>query len=303
MSDAPHTFDATIVITTKNRSEDLRRAVTSALQQTGCRIEILVIDDGSDDGTADMVRHEFPAVRLERSEQSMGYIVQRNRSAKIASAPIIVSLDDDASFSGPTIVLRTIQAFSNPRIGAVAIPFINVRYDSTLRQVAPDAANAFAIESYIGTAHAVRREQFVQLEGYREQLFHQCEEEDYCIRLLDAGYFVCVGSGEPIHHYESPRRDVKRVFVFNARNHVLFAWQNIPMPYCPIHLLATMINLLRYGIRRRRLGWTVQGIFRGWKDALKQSGERRPVTRRTYRLSRWIKKNGPVLLTAAIEKQ
>ena len=54
-------YEATIVIVTKNRKEELRDAVLSALNQVG-RLEILVIDDGSTDGTSEMIRAEFPTV-------------------------------------------------------------------------------------------------------------------------------------------------------------------------------------------------------------------------------------------------
>ncbi|MGD0138244.1 MAG: glycosyltransferase, partial [Tepidisphaeraceae bacterium] len=72
----PNTAEATVIITTKNRMDDLRKAVASALMQDG-RPRVLVIDDGSTDGTSDMMRREFPEAQLERVEQSRGYIVQR----------------------------------------------------------------------------------------------------------------------------------------------------------------------------------------------------------------------------------
>src|SRR5947209_3028796 len=84
---------ATILITTKNRRDELARAVASALTQTA-PCEILVIDDGSTDGTAAAIRDQFPAVRLHRYEESAGYVLRRNQGAELANAPIIVSLDD-----------------------------------------------------------------------------------------------------------------------------------------------------------------------------------------------------------------
>src|SRR5688572_20321271 len=74
---------ATVVITTKNRKEELRTAIRSALDQTA-RPQVLVIDDGSSDGTSEMVRSEFRDVTLHRYEQSNGLIVQRNNGAKLA---------------------------------------------------------------------------------------------------------------------------------------------------------------------------------------------------------------------------
>ena len=51
-------FSASVVITTKNRKEELLKAVESALSQRGL-LEVIVIDDGSTDGTADELKMIF----------------------------------------------------------------------------------------------------------------------------------------------------------------------------------------------------------------------------------------------------
>jgi glycosyltransferase involved in cell wall biosynthesis len=94
---------ATVVITTRNRRYELRHAIASALSQSACP-DILVIDDGSTDGTSQMVKREFPEVLLRRFHHSQGYIAQRNRAVEIAQTQVIFSLDDDAVFSTPDIV-------------------------------------------------------------------------------------------------------------------------------------------------------------------------------------------------------
>src|SRR3954463_12160833 len=116
---APSLPDATVAITTRNRRDDLRAALQSAVRQQGCAIEILVVDDGSTDGTSEMVRAEFPHARVCRYEQSGGLTGRRNAAAPLASAPILVSIDDDAVFSSDTIVARTVADFDPPRIAAV----------------------------------------------------------------------------------------------------------------------------------------------------------------------------------------
>src|SRR5436305_902063 len=125
--------DATIVITTKNRANDLAVAVESSLSQSAA-VEVLVIDDGSTDGTSDLIGKQFPKARLVRHEQSRGYIVRRNEAAAIANGPVIVSIDDDAAFPSRHTVGQALTAFDRPYIGAVAIPFIDVRTSSEVRQ-------------------------------------------------------------------------------------------------------------------------------------------------------------------------
>ena len=227
---------ASIVIVTKNRKNDLRRAITSAILQNGSP-EILVLDDGSTDGTSEMVREEFPGVLVDRTPNSLGCIAQRNRAAAMTSADIIFSIDDDAEFSSPRVVEQTIGEFSDPRIAAIAIPYIEPRKSNIVYQRAPDAGTIWVGDSFRGTAYAIRRQIFNEAGGYREQLVHQGEEADLSIRLLRSGWTIRVGYADEIIHYETPMRDWYRMNFYSRRNDIMFAWHNVPMPFFPFHLL------------------------------------------------------------------
>lgn len=279
--------EATIVITTKNRKESLRRAVSSSLDQVGVRIEVLVIDDGSTDGTSEMIQLEFPQVRLETSNVSHGYIAQRNRGVELASAPIIFSIDDDAAFTASNTIAQTLAEFDDPRIGAVAIPYVNVLMDRTVRQVAPRSDTAMLVNAYRGTAHALRKDVFLQLGGYREQLFYLFEEGDYCLRLLQAGYIVRLGGAKPIHHFQSSQRCYKRIMVYAARNQILNVWHNVPAVYFPSFLLLTVLRVLNNARRKGYVFLSLKGLAKGCLAVAKaELGKRRPVSPRVFRLSR-----------------
>lgn len=287
-------LDISIAITTKNRRDDLRRALTSCQKQTG-QVEIIVVDDGSTDGTADLVKQDFPSVKLYRFERSEGCVRRRNFVATVAKAPVILSLDDDAELSGSQIVVAACSAFAHPRVAAVALPYIDVRQDSGLVKQRPrNGEGLCALASYIGTAHVIRKDVFLNLGGYREDVVHQGEESDYCIRLLDAGFLVASCEADPILHYESPRRDFERMDVYGRRNDVLFAWWNVPMPFLPLHLAGTILNGIRFGIAQRRLRPMLRGLWRGCTDAVRLQVPRHPVRIRTYLLHRHLKKRGPV---------
>jgi glycosyltransferase involved in cell wall biosynthesis len=292
---------ATILITSKNRKDELRVAVTSALAQSG-KPEVLVIDDGSTDGTSDLIRAEFPQVNLHRFEKSDGLIVQRNRGAELAAGEFVFSMDDDAIFSSPDVVAQTLADFDQPRIGAVAIPFINVKQDNRIRQAAPDKSGIYIAASYIGTAHALRRDLFLKLGGYRGCMVHQGEEADYCIRMLEDGYVVRLGRADPIHHFESPRRDFRRMDLYGRRNDVLFAFWNVPLSRMPLHVLMTSFNGLKFGVTCGRPLRHAQGVMRGWGAMFTHRKIRKPVSLQTYELYRRLKKSGSVPL-AQIENQ
>lgn len=288
---------ATVVITTKNRREELREAIQSALAQT-VPVEILVVDDGSTDCTAEMLQNEFPSVRVERSQTSHGYIVQRNRAIRLATGNIIFSIDDDAIFTSPHIVAQTLAEFSDPRVGAVAIPYTEPRKSSTVFQKAPSDKNIYITDDYIGTSHALRKDLFLQIGGYREFLFHQGEEKDLCIRMLEAGYVVRLGGADLIHHMESPKRDYRRMDYYGCRNAILFAWLNVPWLVLPIHLAATTLKCLLWSLEPCRLWVRLKGLIAGYRSFFEFT--RKPVSLTTYRKFRRLARL-PQLLDQGVE--
>ena len=288
---------ASVVITTKNRRDELSAAIASALTQSA-QPEVLVIDDGSTDGTSDMVRADFPAVRLERSTESLGYIVQRNRAARLASGQIVFSLDDDAEFSTPRVVKQTLEDFDDPRIGAVAVPYVEPKKVNRLMQSQPNTSSTWITDSFVGTTHAVRRDLFLAHGGYREPLFHQGEENDFAVRLLDAGYVVRLGRSDPILHWESPKRDFRRMDFYGPRNSILFQWQNAPLGFLPLGLVVTTVNCLRWSMKPARFWVRFQGVCTGYRDCGRLA--RRPVRPETYRLWRQLRSKGPTPLASVL---
>jgi glycosyltransferase involved in cell wall biosynthesis len=288
---------ASLVIITHNRRCELEAAIRSALCQS-IPVEVLVIDDGSTDGTDDMVRSKFPSVRLVRMERSSGCLVQRNRGAHLAKGQYVFSIDDDAEFLSPLVIEQTLEDFGHPRIGAVAIPHVQPRETKHHRtRQSCDGHDTWVTDTFVGTAHAVKREIFLKLGGYREQLVHQGEERDFCLRMLDAGYVTRLGSADKIHHKQSPRRDLRRMDFYGPRNDILFAWQNVPAPHFAIHLLGTTWNGLHFAIRCGRAREHLRGILAGYAAILRRQHIRQPVSPSAYRLHRRLKTRGPYRLS------
>jgi len=288
---------ATVAIVTKNRKDELQTAIRSALAQSASP-EVIVVDDGSSDGTSEMVRRQFSPVKLIRYEESQGLIVRRNHAAAAASAPIIFSIDDDAEFTSARTVEQTLAEFDSPRIGAVAIPCIEPKKSNRVFQQAPDASDRWVTDCFIGTSHALRRDVFTKLGGYRARLVHQGEERDYCLRMLAAGLIVRLGSADPIHHYESPKRDFSRMDYYGRRNDVLFAWHYVPRALLLTHLAGTTINALRSAWQAGRAWNMTRGTSAGYADIFRFSSERAPVADSVYRLHRRLKKKSPLTLSS-----
>lgn len=286
---------ATIVITTRNRKEELRNALRSAFSQD-VPVEVLVTDDASDDGTSGMVAEEYPSARILRSETCLGLIVQRNRAAAGAAGPIIFSLDDDAEFGSPGTVRQTIEEFTDGRIGAVAIPHLDTATGNVVNASAPDDGGIWCVAAYTGTAHAVKRDVFLKLGGYREELVHQGEESDFCTRMLAAGLVTRLGRAPVIQHHESPRRSFERMDFYGRRNDLLFAWRHTPAAWLAPHLAGATLHGLRDAVCTGRWRSQCRGIVEGWRMILQGGALREPVPMSVYRAFRRLRKRGPLPL-------
>lgn len=266
-----------IIVATRNRKDDLRAALHSLQKQTVAH-EIIVLDDGSTDSTSDMVAAEFPDVRLFRSEESLGVIRQRNLGAKVARYPVLVSFDDDMELPDPHTVEQALQYFDHPRVGAVAIPHINVRLNRKIYKQAPDEKGICLTNSFIGLGYLVRRDLFIRLNGFRESFFMQTEESDYCIRMLDAGYVVRLTRLEPVHHLLSPVRENARRSVLSLRNQVMFYWHNVPMVILPFGLFKLGLKAISRALRKGKPEPALRGLGAGLRSIFTQFRDRNPVS-------------------------
>ncbi len=110
-----------VIIPAFNEARVIETSVTRVLASTDVRIEIIVVDDGSTDGTSAIVSAAFgndPRVRLLTLENG-GKARALNRALALATGEIIIALDADTQFETETIA-RLARWFADPAIGAVA---------------------------------------------------------------------------------------------------------------------------------------------------------------------------------------
>jgi GT2 family glycosyltransferase len=287
--------DASIVIVTKDRRDELRRALESALEQT-CRPDVIVVDDGSTDGTTEMIAAEFPQVLLHRAGCSQGYVRQRNVGVGLAVTPVVVFIDDDAVLVSRRTVEQTVRDFEEPRVGAVAIPYVDVDGSGMYVRGRQQRGAVLVTSEFVGTAAAVRRDVFDRLGGFRESIFHQGEERDFCARLLAAGWVVRVGGADAIHHHPSARRDVRRMDLYGRRNTILYAWYNEPIPSALVRMAEMSVQGIASGVRVGRPLAALRGLALGYRACWDERARRRPLPRNAIRLFRRLWKHGPLPL-------
>ena len=110
-----------VLIPAFNEARVIERSVGHVLGSTEVRVEVIVIDDGSSDGTGRIVSEAFagdPRVRL-LSLENGGKARALNRGLELARGEIVIALDADTQFE-PTTIARLARWFVDPTLGAVA---------------------------------------------------------------------------------------------------------------------------------------------------------------------------------------
>jgi glycosyltransferase involved in cell wall biosynthesis len=174
------------IIPTHNRAELLERAVRSVVAQTYPEIEIVIVDDGSSDATADVVRRlssERPIVYL-RNDIARGAPYARNRGIEAASGHFIAGLDDDDEWL-PERIARLADAY-RPEFGAVTSDDLlvsgkrQIRWRKKRRITRDDVL----LSNAVGNQVLVERERLLAIGGFDEDL-PAAQDYDVWIRLAD----------------------------------------------------------------------------------------------------------------------
>ncbi|MFF5964152.1 bifunctional polysaccharide deacetylase/glycosyltransferase family 2 protein [Streptomyces collinus] len=112
------TRPVTVIVPAYNEKECIANTLDSLAQSTH-PIEIIVVDDGSTDGTADIAESlGMPNVRVIRQENA-GKPAALNHGVRSARHDIVVMMDGDTVFE-PDTVRQLVQPFADPEVGAVA---------------------------------------------------------------------------------------------------------------------------------------------------------------------------------------
>lgn len=283
------TVSATVAIATRDRDQELVNLLKSLRLQTA-DLEVLVLDDGESDVTRDMLARDFPEAKYFRLGSNKGPTFQRNRGIELASHDIVFPLDDDTTLPSPRTIEQTLQEFDNPAVAAVAIPFINVLQDEIVRHKPPSEDGDFVLHAFVGASNAVRKDVYLGIGGYREHFFYAGEEGDLCLRFMENGYFTKAGNADPIHHFESPRRNSKMSAKCGRRNDLITVWHNAPLPWVAPSIFMTSINGFIFGAGTKLKTHHWAGLLEGYKMILSGKYPRSPVDADVYSIFRKLKK-------------
>jgi hypothetical protein len=266
------------------------------------RHEIIVVDNGSADGSPDVIRKAFPRVRLIRNERNLGFARAVNQALAQAAGRYSVLLNSDARLMEGAI--KTLAAFmeENPDVGIAGGQLIN-EDGSRQNSIAPfpslatellnkrllrlffprrypgkerDYPRPLDVDSLVGACIIIRRQAMEEVGNLDEGYFFFMEETDWCLRMKKAGWRISFVPGAQIQHLQGASASLAkaevRIEYYRSRYRFFTKWYG-----------RGKTGILKKGLMLRLVGEVAANSLMPWK--------RRYLTR--WRLLLWHLRSCP----------
>ncbi|MFQ5856006.1 MAG: glycosyltransferase family 2 protein, partial [Anaerolineae bacterium] len=279
-----HTSAVTAITLNWNRREDTLACLASLQVVSYRNLDVVLVDNGSTDGTVEAVRRQFPEVEILENTSNLGYAAGCNRALRrfLSGESDYVLLLNNDTVVAPDMVDRLVEtALTYPDVGMLG-PTVWY-YDDPGRlwsagqrcrpitlsgqppHVDPQVETPYEVDYLFGCGLLLKRQLLEDVGLFDERFFMYYEDQDLCLRARRHGHRLMVvpaakmwhkvsastgGSGTPLNKYHL------------ARSSVLFYAKHTPRPLQPLVALY-------------RLGSAVRTIARAWRD-------RRPAVVKAY---------------------
>lgn len=246
----------TAVVLTWNERDQLRRCLGHLAANPPARpLEVIVVDNGSDDGTAAMLRRDFPSVRVIANPVNRGVTKGRNQGLAAASTEFVVMLDSDAYVTPGALEAMCRHLEGSPSTGMVGPRLENPDgslQHSCRRFPTPSAMVAnrvgrlahlrsrrrhlmlderhdvtMDVEYVLGAAMLFRRDLAARVGGFDERIPYGYDDADWALRIwADGARVTYLPAAVVVHDYR--RRGTTTVLsrhnAWIAVSYVLVRW-------------------------------------------------------------------------------
>ena len=245
-------IDISIVIISWKMNELLQSCLQSIYKYTsGVNLEIIVIDNKSQDGTSEMIEDEFPEIILIRNKENRGVAPARNQGITIAKGKYVLILDADVELIENSILKLYEFMESNPDCGIVGSKLVSterqlqfsckrfpnllsfifrrleyynfIKNSKTLRYHTMqdwDHKEVKEVDYLIGACQFIRGEVIKKIGMYDDKIFYGPEDIDFCLRIWKAGWSVMYNPHTQIVHHEQ-RITKKNIFSSISLKHFI----------------------------------------------------------------------------------
>ena len=177
-----------VIIPTYNRETLIRKAIDSVLAQTYRQWEIVVVDDGSEDNTKDVVLSYKNENIFYIYQENRGIAAARNTGIKNSRGSFIAFLDSDDYWRPNKLEKQMKLFFEHPEYGMVASQCASIRTDGTFRKRNRRGKSGWVLEdlfkaNFIRTSSAIVKRECLDKVGLFDETLKEGEEYDLWLRI------------------------------------------------------------------------------------------------------------------------
>ena len=277
-----------VVIITMDRADELATTLDVLASVTPSPPATVVVDNGSRDGTSDVLRAHAWVEAITLAENAGG--AARNLGVEAVGTEFVAFLDDD-TWPEPDAFERAVAFLRrHPDVAVVAAHVLvgpDDRVDPICEAMAANALGryeeGFRVAGFLAGASVVRAEALLDVNGFHPAFGVGGEEELVACDLLDHGWSLVYLPDVVVHHHPSVQRDPRARRVRESRNRIWVAW----MRRSPRDALRCTVSELRDARRTHSVGAVVRGVLRGILPVL---AHRRRLTHATEELLRSLER-------------
>lgn len=221
-------MDLSVIILSYNTRQLLRSCLKTVFNsKTDYKFEVLVPDNGSTDRSQEMVRQEFPQVKLVENHANLGFAKGNNVALRLAQGRYWLLLNSDTEVNAETFDLSIKYMDAHPDVGAMGCKVLlqNGELDKAARRKFPNPVNAFLrlfgmsklsdynittpidqeveVDAVVGAYMTVPKSVIDKVGLLDEEYFMYGEDLDWCWRIKEAGFKIMYYPTPSILHLKS----------------------------------------------------------------------------------------------------
>jgi GT2 family glycosyltransferase len=266
---------AAVIIVNFNGGAVITRCLNALEAQTVKPTRVIVVDNASADGSADLIESSYPRVELIRFDQNVGFAAANNHAARLAADCEWLALLNADAFPEPDWLESLLRAArENPGYSFLASRILRADVDDELdgtgdvyhvggmawrrdngRSASRRERPRGEVFSACAAAALYRREPFLAVGGFDERFFCYYEDTDLAFRLRLRGNRCLYEPSAVAHHvgFAAAGEESSFTVYHSQRNLVWTYMKNMPGPlfwlYLPQHLLVNGLNVGWYALR------------------------------------------------------
>lgn len=256
-----------VVVVTRDRRDHVLGSLEQ-LESLPSRPPVVLVDNGSADGTVEHVMSRFPAVAVIEAGRNMG-AAGRNVGARAVDTPFVAFCDDDSWWAPESLGRAANLLERHPRLGLLAARILvgpEERLDPACEEMErsplprDEELPGLPVLGFVACGAVVRRDAFLAAGGFEERFSVGGEEQLLALDLASAGWGLAYVPEVVAHHHPDLTHDRGVRPAVEIRNDLWSAWLRRPLRVALGATFATARQALRSRAARAALNDALRGL-------------------------------------------